>query len=120
MLEETIGSIKRYNIIISLVYVGLSVLLWSFSKTMGVAFGAILMIANFYVLAYLVNSTFKDGKIKPLPFVLYIAKFLVLVALAAVILQFEWVNKIFFILGTTVILASFLTVAVRHKVGRKA
>lgn len=108
MTDQMLKNITRYNIIIGMIYIVLSIFFWSFSKTVGVTLGVILMTLNFYLMIYLVKKVFTGGKIKPIPLALYITKFLILIALIFLVLSWQWVNKVFFLLGTTVILASLI------------
>ena len=111
MRMDTLARITKYNLIVGTVYVILSLFFWSYTKTLGIALGATLMIANFYIMVYLLKKAFGAGKIDPIPFVLYLFKVLVLFGVAFFVLYFKIVNYVFFIIGTTAILVSLILAA---------
>jgi hypothetical protein len=115
MNQTILKKIEIYNLVIGAIYVILSLFLRSTSKTLGVAFGALLMILNFSLMAFLIKKAFMPGKMRLYPFLLNVVKFLALIAIVYLIFKWNLVNKLFFIAGTTVVIVSLVLVAVFHR-----
>lgn len=115
MNEGIIKQINKYNFIIGPAYVLLSLAFWSFPKTLGVALGAAIMMLNFYLMVYLIRKAFHRGKIDPVPFVFYLLKILFLFAAVFFIFKLEFVDKIFFLAGTSALLVSLILAGLSYK-----
>ncbi len=113
-MDQILKNTHKYNLLIGLAYVGLSLFFWSAQKTLGIALGASIMMLNFYIMAHLIKKAFGEGKIQPLPLVLYLIKFIILAALFFfIVAKWHFVDKVFFLIGTSVVLISLLLAGVK-------